>query len=445
MEADDADRSIWQRLRRNVSITLLGSGLSVAIKLAQTVLLTRFLKIDDYGRVLIVINFFMFLDSFFGLRVSDVMFRFFQPLKEEEDVPALKNVLRFCLGICLVSGLLIYLAVLSTSPWLARHLYESPGLSPLFNIYGCTIVLSAFSGFYQPILRIYDRFAAIVVPQVLGSLLTLAFLFVYFSKGNREGYDLRVIVAAFAVGILVQVIPPFVQALRLVLPFLYGEDRGNRPACFPPGLFRCLFNSNLSGYLKFAIDPGDAFLLGLFSSPTQVALYGLAKQVTSPLALVQTTIQTAITPEITILIARLKLKELQRLVRRWVQSAIVFGGLLLFGILMLGRLLILHFFAGQYAMALPVFYCLVVAAWFLLVLLVFRPLAISLDLLKWHNVALLVSAVVVIVLIVSGKLSALTMASVQLAEAAILRLCFSLMVWKKLRDRQASYAGRAIR
>ena len=438
MEADDADRSIWQRLRRNVSVTLLGSGLSIAIKLAQTVLLTRFLKIEDYGRVLIVLNLFMFLDSFFGLRVSDVMFRFFQPLKEQGDALGLKRLLQFCLGICLVSGLLIYLGVLGVSPWLAQHLYENPGLSPLFNIYGCTIVVSAFSGIYQPILRIYDRFSAIVVPQVLGGLITFAFLIIYFAK-NGEGYDLRVILAAFAVGILVQVIPPFVQALRLVRPFLSLQARGDKLtlASFPSGLFRCLFNSNVSGYLKFAIDPGDVFLLGLFSTPTQVALYGLAKQLTSPLALIQTTIQTAITPEITTLIAKLKLQELQRLVKRCVQLAIIFGGLLLLVALVLGRLLILHFFAGQYATALPIFYCLMIAAWLLLVLLVFRPLAISLDLLRWHNLALLASAVVVVVLIVAGKLSALTMASVQLAEAAIFRPGFSLMVWKKLRDRQA--------
>jgi O-antigen/teichoic acid export membrane protein len=433
----EADKSIWQRLRRNVSISVVGSGFSVAIKLGQTILLTKFLKIDDYGRVLIVLNLFIFLDSFFGLRVSDVMFRFFQPLREQGNARALKGLLLFCLGICLASGLPIYVGVLIVSPWLARHLYSNPGLSTLFNIYGCTVLVSAFSGIYQPILRIYDRFSAIVVPQILGSLLTLAILFTYFATTNGESHDLRVIVAAFAVGSLVQTIPPLVKALRLVRPFLVhveaGEDMPGL-AKSRPELVRCLFNSNLSGYLKFAIDPGDVFLLGLFSSPTQVALYGLAKQLTSPLALLQTTIQTAITPEITTLIAKLKLQQLRRLVTRYVRSAFVFGGLLLLSAILLGRLMILHFFPAQYVTALPIFYCLVVAAWLLLVFLAFRPLAVSLDLLRWHNLALLVSAVIVVVLIVAGELSALTMAYVQLAEAAILRLAFSLLVWKKLRD-----------
>jgi len=383
-----------------------------------------------------VLNLFIFLDSFFGLRVSDVMFRFFQPLREQGEKRALRELLLFCLAICFASGLLIYVAVLLLSPWLAAHVYSNPELSQLFSIYGFTILVSAFSGVYEPLLRMYDRFSAIVFPQILGNLITLTLLVAYFVITGGVVHDLRPIVLAFAIGALVQGIPPLVKALSLVRPYLKrGESEGPGLATYRPDLIRCLLNSNISGYLKFAINPGDVFLLGLFSSPTQVALYGLARQLTSPLAVLQTTIQTAITPEITTLIAKLKLQELQRLIARYVWCAILFGGLSLVVAVFLGRLLILHLFSAQYVAALPVFYCLIVAAWLLLVFLVFRPLAVSLDLLKWHNLALIMSALIVISLIVAGQLNALTMAYVQLIEAGILRLSFSLVVWKKLRDR----------
>lgn len=436
---DANDKSIWKRLKRNVSISALGSAVFVAIRLAQTVLLTRYLEIDDYGRVLIVLNLFVFLNSFFGLRVSDLIYRFFPPLKHEGDEGGLRYLLLFCLGSCLASGLLIYGVVLIISPWLAGHLYSHSSLSILFNIYGCTLLVSAFSGVYEPILRIYDRFSAVVVPQILGSALTLLALLIYFGT-KPAGYDLRVVVTALAVGLLLQVIPPFVKALRLVRPLLLLPVKASSIASeqtkYRREFSRCLFNSNLSGYLKFAIDPGDIFLLGVFSSPTQVALYGLAQRLVAPLTFLQTTIQTAVVPEITTLVAKLQLEQLQRLVARYVKSAFAVGGILLLGTLVLGRLLLLHFFSANYAVALPAFYCLVIASWLLLVLLVFRPLAVSLDLLKWHNLALFVSAVLVAGLIIAGKLNALTMASVQLAEAAILRLAFSVLVWKRLRERK---------
>ena len=436
---DVEDRSIWDRFRRNVSISLLGSGVSLAIKLAQTALLTRLLKIDDYGRVLIVLNLFAFLDSFFGLRVADVMFRFFPKLKDQEDARSLQGLLILCLGISLASGLLIYGGTLILSPWLADRIYPHLGLSPLLNIYGCTVLVSAFSGVYEPILRIYNRFTAIVVPQVLGSLVTLILLSAYFATNlttSAGDYNLKVIVAAIAIGVLVQSVPPLVQALRLVSSYLSrakAREAAQALAAHRREVTSCLLNSNLSGYLKFAINPGDLFFLGIFSSPTQVALYGLAKQLTAPLALLQTNLQTTVTPEITSLIAKGRFQQLKRLIGRYLVSAFVISSLLLISALLLGRLLFLRFFQPEYLAALPVYYILVVVACLLLIFLVFRPLAVSLDLLRWHNLALLVSAAIVICFIIAGDLNAMTMAYVQLAEALILRSLFNVLVWVRLR------------
>jgi O-antigen/teichoic acid export membrane protein len=445
------DSSIWHRFRRNVSISAMGSGSSLAIKLGQTALLTKLLKIDDYGRVLIVLNLFVFLDSFFGVRVSDVMFRFFPPLKEQNDTRSLKGLLLLCLGVSLASGLLIYGSVVVLSPWLADRLYPNLGLSALFNIYGCTILVSAFSGVYEPILRLHDRFISIVAPQVLGSLVTLALLCVYFALNIANGfstngkYNLKVIVAAFAVGALVQSVPPFVQAVRLVRPLFLGvkvKEAVQTLTRYRRDLAACFFNSNLSGYLKFAISPGDIFLLGIFSSPAQLALYGLAKQLTAPLAHLQTNIQTAITPEITSLVAQRKFEQLKRLLARYVWWTFVIGSLLLIIALLLGRVLILRWVQPEYVAALPVFYVLAVVAWLMLVFVVFRPLAVSLDLLRWHNLALLASASIVGGFIMAGVLNALTMAYIQLAEVLILRSLFNGLVWTQLKGLEVTQTVR---
>src|SRR5205085_444230 len=88
-------------------------------------------------------------------------------------------------------------------------------------------------------------------------------------------------------------------------------------------LTSCLLNSNLSGYLRIGITPGDVFVLGLFSSPSQVALYGLAKQLTAPLSLLTTNTQTAISPEITSLIAKRRFQQLQRFVVQYLVPALI--------------------------------------------------------------------------------------------------------------------------
>jgi O-antigen/teichoic acid export membrane protein len=441
LDADDT--SIWHRVRRNVSMSLLGSGLTLGLKLGQTTLLARTLTIDDYGRVFTVLNVFVFFDSFFGLRVSDVMFRFFQPLHERHDMPAVKGLLLVCLGISLASGLAIYGGVLAASPWLAERLYPHLGLAPLFTIYGCTVLVSACSGVYEPLLRIHDRFASIVVPQVLGSLVTLMLLSAYVA--THAGYTLTAVITIFTIGAFVQTVPPLVRALHLARPFLQHVGMRVSVAALAKqrsDLLATLWHSNLSGYLKLATAPGDLFVLGLFSSPTQVALYGLGKQFTAPLGLLQTNIQTAITPEINALIAQGRLAQLKRLVGRYFALSIIVSGVFLVGGLLLGHLLIVRLFPPAYIAALPVFYVLVVAAWLLLGFLVFRPLAVGLDALRWHNLAMLVSTAGIVLLASRGMLSAWTMACIQLVEASLLRMSVGALVWMRLRSRAMEGAHR---
>jgi O-antigen/teichoic acid export membrane protein len=441
IKTDVEGRAIWRRLRRNISISVVGSSLFLAVKLAQTALLTRVLEVNDYGRVLLVLNFFVFLDSFFGLRVSDVMFRFFPLLNERGEKHALKGLLLLCLGICLASGLIIYGAVVILSPWLADRFYPGLEMTPLFRIYGCTILFSSFGGVYEPVLRVHDRFNAIVAPQILGSLVTLILLCIYFATRSgpgisaNGGYSVGIVVAAFAVGALIQSVIPLIKALRLVKPFLSGakfKEAMQTLAEHRRAIKACLMNSNLSGYLKFAISPGDVFLLGLFSTPAQLAWYGVAKQLTAPLALLQTNIQIAVTPEISSLVAKRKFHQLKRLLAGYFTRSILIGSFLLIGVVLLGHFLIVNILRAEYTAALPVFYLLAGAAWLMLVFLVFRPLALNLDLLRWHNLVLLASSGIVVFIIIAGELNAMTMAYVQLVEVLIFRSLFGVFIVTRL-------------
>jgi len=427
------DHSLWRRFRRNFSISLFGSALTLAIKLGQIAILTTALGLDDFGRVRIVLNLFVFLEAFVGLRVSDLLFRFFQQLKERQDALALQGLLLLCLGLSLAAGLLISGVVFASSMWLAERFYDNPGLAPLFYIYAGTVLVSVFRELYEPVLRMHDRFTSVVVPQVLGGLTTTAILAAYFAR--TDAYDLRVVVAAFAVGALVQTVPPLALALRLLKPSLSGIQA--RPAMralnkYRPELLRCLFHSNLSGYLKFSTDPGDIFLLGIFSTPGQVALYSMAKQLTAPLAFLQINAQTAVAPEVISLVAGGKFAQLKRLVSRYVAMAAVLACLTVAGGLLLGRIFISWFSRPEYLAALPIFYALLVVDALKLIVVVFRPLSVGLDLMRWYNLGLLLSAVVVSVFIGLGRLDAINMAYAQLTGALIVRLICNVPVWARL-------------
>lgn len=427
--------SIWGRFRRNLSVSVAGAIVAVGIKLCQTLLLTKALRIDDYGRVLIVINLFVLLNSFFGLRVSDVLFRFFPTLKEKDDTRALQGLLFLCFGLSVLTAGIIASGTFVIAPWLAERVYVNQELASLFKIYGWTLLLSSPSDVFGPILRMYDRFTFLIVSQILGSVVTLGLLALYL--GTTDQYRLTNVILIFAVGVVIQNVLLAVHTARVVKQYLRDPSislaaralRSHRRH-----LIRCLFNSNVSGYLKLALSPGDLFLLGIFSSPTQVAVYGIAKQLTGPLALLQANVQLAITPEITWLAAQRKIAQLKRLILKYVLSAFIGGGLLTIGSILLGHLLVVQFFKPEYIDALPIFYVLLIATWALLIISTFRPLAVSFDLLKYDNLTHLTTTLILVSTILVGWFNGLTMALIQLFAVAVLRLIFNLPILMRLRS-----------
>jgi hypothetical protein len=138
-------------------------------------------------------------------------------------------------------------------------------------------------------------------------------------------------------------------------------------------------------------------------------------------------------PEITSLVTKRKFKHLQRFMVQYLVSALILS-LSLLAALLLGRML-LGLFQPQYAAALPSFYLLMTVVAVTLVFVAFRPLAVSLDLLKWHNLGLLLSRGAVIIFVFIGELSAFRMACIQLADTLIVRLLFNLLVWKRMTRR----------
>src|SRR5438270_1736870 len=134
---------IWRRFGRNTSISLLGSMATALLTLIQTALLVKSLKVEEYGLLLIVTNFFAFLEIFVGINVRDVIFRFFQEFREQKNTLALRGLLLISLGICLTAGLVVSSGVFISAQWIARRVYQNSSLVPLLRIYAGTVLISA--------------------------------------------------------------------------------------------------------------------------------------------------------------------------------------------------------------------------------------------------------------------------------------------------------------
>ncbi|MFN2383982.1 MAG: lipopolysaccharide biosynthesis protein [Gemmatimonadota bacterium] len=425
------DAPLLKRYARNFSIGLGGSLASLVLGLGRTALLTKSLSIADYGKILIVMNLPAFIGTILNVRVQDLINKFYPEFEAAEDAAALRGLLLLSIGLNLAVSLVVSLGIFLLAPWIADRFYDDPGLAILFRIYAVIRVLSFLHGVYTPILRLKDRFAAVIIPQVIGNGLTLAALAAYFL--TVDGYRLTHVVAILAAGLLASTLPPLVAMLRIVRPHLIaGRAERARAALGRHGrmIRETLFHTNLAGYLNIVFTPGDVFLLGLFGTPTQVAIYGLAQQLTAPLLVLQDNIAAALTPEVVSLWARRKLEQLNRLLRLYLIPMALGGALALLAGWLLARPVILWLAKPEYLAAIPVFHLQLVVLWISVVFLIFYPLGLSLNMLRWFNGA---NAIVLVLvagyLVWQGELTALAMAWLLLLAAVIRRLLGNLPVY----------------
>jgi O-antigen/teichoic acid export membrane protein len=429
-----ADATLLKRFGKNFSISAAGSVASALLAFGRTVLLAKMLPVEGYGRILIVLDLFAFLILFLDLRIHDVLYRFYPAFEEQGRPQAVATLLAAGLLACLGLGLVLSGSLFLLAPWMASTIYDAPVLGPMLQVYAVAVIFSAFKGFYVPVLRIRDRFSAIVVPDVVANLVVVGALAVYFVGLGARG--LLGVVVVFAVAEMVRTLPPLVMALRCEWGRLRDERKhlstlqSDRKA-----ILSTLWHTNLTGYLKLGSEQGGAFLLGVLSTPTQVALYGIARQLTRPLIMLQGNVQTAVAPEIFTLAAQRKYEQLRRLVNRFLVAKLAIGISIMAAALFLARPVILMVAKPEYMAAAPIF--LVICATIVLsfISLAFYPLTVALDRMLRRNVTVASRLLYLAGAVLTG-LNAFSLALAQLAGSATTRLGCDLVVYRDL-TRQA--------
>ena len=423
-----------RRLVKNFSIGLVGSVATAAVGVGRTVVLTKvLLDVEAYGRLLIVLNFFSLLEAVASVRVHETLYKFWPQYEIEKDTAALRTLFLLAFGVSGGVGLLCLIAVLTTADWVALTLYEDASLTLPLRLYAGAIVLLSLNGVASTLLRLEDRFAAVIIPQVVGGILTLLLLIAYAVAA--ETYQIRVVVLIFLVGIIAQATPTVVQAFRSTYRRI-GGVRGARWSALAGSkseIYSLLFQSNLTGYLKMLSSPGDLFLLGVFGTPTQVAFYGIAQRLLRPVrTLLQRNANMAISPEVVKLWAENKFGQIARLLRHYLMIGVgVSAGAV--GVALLLDEAVIHLVSGpEYLAAAPVFNVSVLAACVTLVSVPFYAVSISMNWIYIRNIVLISSSLLYFVFM-SGGLTAIEVAYVQLAIMVMMVLFHDSFAYLKVK------------
>ncbi len=111
--------SLWRRITRNFSISVAGSGTIMVAGIFRTALLTKSISVSEYGRLLIVLNVFTFLNAFVGVRTNDLVYTYFHSFERQNQHTALGALLKVCLWTAVGISSFIAVSVFVMADWIA--------------------------------------------------------------------------------------------------------------------------------------------------------------------------------------------------------------------------------------------------------------------------------------------------------------------------------------
>jgi len=429
-----------KRIKKNFTIGFIASVIVALLGLMKTAILVKSLSVADFGLVLIILNLFAFLLLIVSFRVQDVIYRFYPVFISKNDRYAINRLIWITGVLSLGTGLLVASVVAWLGDWLASSVYDAPELVDTIYLYTVVVPLLALEPMLVVLLRLHNQFARIAVLQVLGELL-IVLGFVFFVLVEGDAFNINLAISVIGAGIVFRISPMLFMAFRNLMKDTQNAVKTSRKdsSWDLREVFSVLFHTNITGYLKVGSDTGGMFLLGILATSTEVAIFGLARQLVKPFTMFQNNLSSAITPEVMKLVADGNLVELNKIIGRFLRLALV-AILVLLPVGIFAAPYIVNILANEeYTGAVLVFDVMFVSALLALASLWFYAVAVATDRVKQRNKVVALRFIFLIAAIIVG-LDALTLAIAQLMGVLAIKILFDLPMMKFL-QREARNEG----
>lgn len=318
-------------------------------------LLAVYFNLTEFGYFVICTNLIALVRVLMQIGLADTVIRFFPLFEKEKRADALSSLVFLVSYVALATTLVVLVAAVIFSPVIAESWYHQEELAT-------PILLSATlcSGFLlssgaTALLRVQNRFHLAVIPPTLAAC--IGPLGIYLFQRN-EALTLTNAILAVNLGNFVGTLGCVFFAILVTsknLEFSFSNLKLRPLRKWGREIRSTLTQTSLFGILRGSSEIGGIFLLGLVGAPAQVALLGMSVQLSRPFILIQTSLGTALSPEISRLHAENKHRDLYAFVMKFMS---VFLVLVTMGVLLswlVTPIIVGSFLDASYLKAIPVF------------------------------------------------------------------------------------------
>lgn len=271
-------RWISQRplIRKYVRQTLWlmgGMGIAQIGGFLEIVVLTRTLSLLEFGQLTLIISFGTTVTAFIDFRVWEGIIKFFNELLHEQRIDKALAVLRLCLVIDAMTGVVAAGVLIAAAGLGARHLLGDVRLAGEIRLYAVLLLVTTVDTTITGLLRVYERFDLLGAKDGLGQALTSG-----LSIGAALWFGtLQAVVVAYVLAGVIQTVF-FARIAILQTQQRLGKvtTRETLAADERRRIFSFILGTNVLGTLKLVSQNLDVLVLGVIGGPAVSGVYRVA-------------------------------------------------------------------------------------------------------------------------------------------------------------------------
>lgn len=325
-----ADRLLG-RIVKNSGLLFTSNAISAVLSIVTA----NLLGVEQFGALGIVISFVSSINRLLSFRMADVVVRYMGEYVTRGELKKAGALVKAAGLMEAATSVIAYLVLALAAPLGARYIAHDPASTPLFFLFGISILGMLATETATGVLQVGNRFRGQSVINLLQSLVTAAIiLYAYFAQAG-----ILVVLMAYLAGKLVAGLGPMLLAIRNLNQTL---GKGWWQASFrllPPfkELARFAISTNLSGTINMVVRDSELLWVGWLFNTQAAGYYKTALAVINLMIMPINPFISTTYPEIIRSITQKAWPRLRQLLRR---VTLIAGGWTLavgIGLILLGR------------------------------------------------------------------------------------------------------------
>lgn len=346
------ENKLTRRILKNTGYLSTANGIAAGMNMIQGILVARLLGVNDYGILGIITLFISVINKLISFRMGELVIKYVGQYSEEGENDKAAAVFKVSAAVEIIASFLAFGLLVILAPLGSEYFVKDTSYTPLFILYGLTILVNLISESSTGLLQLNDRFREISGLLILQSSLTLVLtVFVYISQG-----DLMTVLLVYLVGKTINGVGLSITALQEAKrqwgsAWLRGQLNILKDSS--KELINFAIHTNISSSISLITKDSEILWVSLFRNPAEAGWYKLALSLSNIIQIPVSPLPKATYPEFSREVANERWGNFRHIMR---QGSIIAGGysfIATFGLLILGKPLIRIIYGTEYLPAFP--------------------------------------------------------------------------------------------